>query len=235
MARQTRSAADDGIYHVFNRGNCRMDIFTKPGDFAAFIKLLEEGRRRTDMRILAYCLMDNHWHLVVWPKRGRDLSRFMQWVGTTHVRRWREHRGNAGEGHLYQGRFKGFMIEADEHLLTVLRYVEGNRVRSGLVKRAQDWPWSSLAGQAGADGVRVQLCQWPVERPRNWAGVVNEVIESKTLGELQTSLARGRPFGSAEWVGKMAARHGLERTLRDPWRPKKSLVPTERPKTRKRD
>lgn len=98
MPRRARRAVDDAIYHVLNRGNCRMKIFDKAGDFAAFVKLLEQGRQRTDMRILAYCLMHNHWHLVLWPRRGADLSRFMGSISTTHVRRWREHRGNTGEG-----------------------------------------------------------------------------------------------------------------------------------------
>ena len=127
MARAPRNAIDGGIYHVLNRGNCRMDIFSKPGDFQSFLKLLEEGRRHHGMRILGYCLMDNHWHLVLWPRHGRDLSRFMAWVSTTHVRRWREHRRSAGEGHLYQGRFKSFLIQDDRHFLTVLRYVEADK------------------------------------------------------------------------------------------------------------
>ena len=112
MARTLRNIADDGVYHVLNRGNCRMDVFEKPKDYAAFIKLLEEGRRRFDMRVLGYCLMRNHWHLVLWPRRAAQLSRFMQWVSTTHVRRW-EHRANTGEGHLYQGRFKSFLVQND--------------------------------------------------------------------------------------------------------------------------
>jgi len=148
MPRQPRQAADDFIYHVLNRGNCRMDIFNKPGDFQSFVKLLEEGRRRFDMRILAYILMDNHWHLALWPRRGKDLSGFMQWIGTTHVRRWREHRGNVGQGHLYQGRYKSFIVQSDEHLLALLIYIESNALRARMVKHAQDWPWSSLKQSA---------------------------------------------------------------------------------------
>ena len=102
-----------------------MTIFNKAGDFEAFVKLLEEGRRRVGMRILGYCLMDNHWHLVLWPRRGKDLSSFVAWVCTTHVRRWREHSGG-GEGHLYQGRYKSFLVQQDEHFLALLRYVESN-------------------------------------------------------------------------------------------------------------
>ncbi len=222
MARQARKPVDGEIYHVLNRGNCRMDIFTKPGDFQAFLKLLEEGRRRHSMRIMGYCLMDNHWHLVLWPRTGQDLSKFIGWVSTTHVRRWREHRDSSGEGHLYQGRFKSFLIQDDSHFLTVMRYVEGNALRAGMVERAEAWPWSSLGGAAGSDQTKVQLAGWPVEKPRRWAERVNEMLDEPTLGRLRQSIARGRPYGDEKWTARVARRYGLESTLRDPWRPKKA-------------
>ena len=108
-----------------------MDVFRKPGDFAAFVTILEEGRQRVKMRILAYCLMNNHWHIVLWPREAGDLSKFVQWISSTHVRRWREHRENVGKGHLYQGRFKAFPVQSDAHLLDVLGYVEANPLRPG--------------------------------------------------------------------------------------------------------
>ena len=220
MARQLRNLADDGIYHVLNRGNGRMGIFRKSGDFEAFIKLLEEGRKRVGMRILGYCLMDNHWHLVLWPRRARDLPNFMAWLSTTHVRRWREHRENAGMGHLYQGRYKSFMVQEDGHFLTVMRYVESNPLRAKMVKRAENWPWSSLGGAAGSNGVKVQLENWPVETPRNWKSIVNEWIEEVEMEKLRVSVARGRPYGGERWVAKVVKRMGLEQTIRNPWRPK---------------
>ena len=221
MARRRRSAAGGVIYHVLNRGNCRMDLFEKEGDFAAFIKLLEEGRQRTNMRILGYCLMSNHWHLVLWPRHESDLSRFVQWVSTTHVRRWRNHRGNDGEGHLYQGRFKSFPIQDDRHLLTALRYVEANPLRARMVSRAAAWGWSSLGGAAGADGVRVSLSPSPAPKPKNWVEIVNEKLPPQTLEQLKTCIVRGQPFGQAEWVKKIAAKLGLQSSLRNPWRPSK--------------
>ena len=222
MPRRPRNPVDGGIYHVLNRGNGRMDIFTKPGDFEAFLKLLEQGRQRHSMRILGYCLMGNHWHLILWPRRGADLSKFIGWICTTHVRRWREHRGSAGEGHLYQGRFKSFLIQDDGHFLTVMRYVEGNPLRAGLVRRAENWPWSSLGWAGGSDQTRVRIADWPVDRPGNWVERVNERLEAKSLDRLRLSIARGRPFGDAQWTARVVGRYGLESTLRDPWRPKKA-------------
>ena len=223
MPRRARMPADDVVYHVLNRGNCRMDLFSKEGDFAAFITLIELARRRVpSVRVLGYCLMNNHWHLVLWPRRGADLSRFMGWLCTTHVRRWRLHRGNVGQGHLYQGRFKSFPIQQDGHLLTVLRYVEANPLRARLVKRAQDWPWSSLARQRGVDNVRIELSDWPVDRPRDWRTLVNAALDTGEIDNIRTSVARGRPFGDQKWVARTAGRLGLESTLRDPWRPRKA-------------
>lgn len=228
MARQPRRPVDNGIYHVLNRGNCRMDIFHKPGDFESFLKLLEEGRQRCAMRILGYCLMDNHWHLVLWPRCGPDLSRFMGWVGTTHVRRWREHRGSTGEGHLYQGRFKSFLVQSDEHFLTVMCYVEANPLRAGMVQRAERWPWSSLGGAAGSDGTKVRLSPWPIDRPATWTDHVNQTASDSALARLRLSVVRGRPFGDDAWTTRMAKQHGLESTLRDPWRPSKTTTNKER-------
>jgi putative transposase len=181
------------------------------------------------MRILGYCLMDNHWHLVLWPRHGADLSRFMGWVCTTHVRRWREHRGSTGEGHLYQGRFKSFLVQGGSHLLNLMRYVEANPLRAGIVQQAQAWPWSSLGGAAGADGVRVQLADWPIPRPADWPEQVNRLADAVMLARVHQSIARGRPYGDDGWTARVARRYGLESTLRDPWRPKKAT------KTRARD
>lgn len=222
MARQPRKAIDGGLYHVLNRGNCRMDIFTKPGDFQSFLKLLEQGRQRFDMRICGYCLMDNHWHMVLWPRRGEDLSRFMGWVSTTHVRRWREHRDKVGEGHLYQGRFKSFLVQPGEHFLTVMRYVEANPLRAGMVQQAQAWPWSSLGRAAGSDQTKVQLADWPTPKPRNWLALINASLDAAMLSRLHTHIARNRPFGDNQWTTRTARRYGMESTLRNPWRPSKA-------------
>jgi putative transposase len=239
MPRQSRQILDGGIYHVLNRGNCKMPIFEKPGDFAAFVKLLEQARERSGMRILGFCLMNNHWHLALWPKRGKDLSEFIQWLCTTHVRRWRAHRENVGEGHLYQGRYKSFLVEEDLHYLTMLRYVESNALRAGLVNRAEDWPWSSLANPLGADGKRVRLTEWPVDRPRDWIDLVNETLPKNAIEQLGTSIRRGRPFGTDSWVARTVNRLGIQSTLRDPWRPKstktsdaKSTKPAGRKRSR---
>lgn len=115
MGRPHRTATGGLVYHVLNRANARMRIFQKDEDFDAFERIVAEARDREEMRILAYCVLSNHWHFVLWPRRDGELSRFMGWLTLTHTQRWHAHRRTAGQGHVYQGRFKSFPVEEDEH------------------------------------------------------------------------------------------------------------------------
>ena len=198
-----------------------MTIFEDEGDYLAFLKLLEQGRERVGMRILAYCLMPNHWHLVLRPRQATDLSDFFRWVCTTHVRRWRMHRHTNGEGHLYQGRFKSFPVQRDEHLLRVMRYVEANPLRANLVDRAEHWPYSSLWQGDREVACQVQLDDQWITRPAGWLRLVNRSLAENELERLRTSVVRGRPYGSDRWVQLAVKRWKLESTLRSPGRPRK--------------
>lgn len=113
MGRPRRIAEGGRVYHVLNRANARLPILEKDEDYRAFERVLREVQERVAMRILAYCLMPNHWHLVVWPRRDGDLSTFMRLLTLTHTQRWHAHRRSAGSGHLYQGRFKSFIVQTD--------------------------------------------------------------------------------------------------------------------------
>ena len=117
--------------------------FRKDGDYAAFERVLCETLARKPMRILGYLVMPNHWHMVLWPEHDGDLAAFMQRLTTTHVRRWHLHRKTVGCGHLYQGTYKSFPMEADEHLLTVWLMWSAMPCMRDL-SRAEDWRWSSL-------------------------------------------------------------------------------------------
>jgi putative transposase len=221
MPRVGRIAPGGVIYHVLNRGNGRKTLFHKDADYAAFVKLLAEVTESVPVRVLAYCLMPNHWHLVLWPRQDGELSKFMLRLTTAHVRRCYAHYRRTEGGHLYQGRFKNFPIEEDRHLLTVIRYVEANALRARLVKRAEQWPWNSLHARAGIEGEKL-LDDWPVDRPADWAAVVNSAVKEDELETLRTSVVRGRPYGSLSWVQRTAERLGLQFTLRPRGRPRDS-------------
>ena len=222
MGRPQRAATGGLVYHVLNRANARQPIFRKDTDYDAFERVMGEVSERVGMRVLAYCLMPNHWHLVLWPRADGDLSTFMRLLTLTHTQRWHAHRASAGSGHLYQGRFKSFIVANDDHLLTVCRYVERNALRANLVKRAEHWRWGSLwRYYAGDAKPRALLTDWPVARPRNWVEQVNRPQNAAELAVLRTSVNRGAPFGSPAWVHRTVARLGLESTLRPRGRPRR--------------
>jgi len=219
MPRTVRASVGDVCYHVLNRGNGRADVFHAPDDYAAFVDLLTQANQRLPIRILGYALMPNHFPLVLWPRRDGGLSRWMQWLLTSHVRR--HHRLHGGSGHVWQGRFKAFPIEQDEHLLTVLRYVERNALRAGLVRHAEKWPWSSLAWRVSGEQPE-WLSDWPVSCPRRWIEIVNSVQTEAESAAVRRSLERGTPLGDEPWVKRTAKHLGLESTLRLRGRPKKN-------------
>jgi putative transposase len=206
-------------YHVMNRGNARAEVFHKPDDYDAFIALFEPACERLRMRILCWCLMPNHFHLVLRPYEDGDLGRWMQWLMTSHVRRY--HRHYHSDGHVWQGRFKAFPIQQDEHLLAVLRYVERNPLRAGMVERAQQWRWSSLALRWQRP-VPTILAPSPVKLPRNWLERVNRPQTEAEVDAVRRSIERGAPLGGAVWQHRTAARLGLEQTLRPRGRPRKA-------------
>ncbi len=208
------------VYHVLNRGNGRMRLFHKDGDFHAFERVLAEALQRYPVDLLTYCLMGNHWHLVVRPGTDDALGRFMGWIGVTHVRRHHEHYHTRGGGHLYQGRFKSFPIQEEGHFLNVCRYVEANAVRGGLVAGAEDWHWGGLYTRQWR-GKPFTLCKWPVDRPRDWTALVNASLDEKKLQGLRTCVNRGQPCGDPTWVRRIAKRLQLEFTLRNAGRPRK--------------
>lgn len=123
------------VFHVLNRGVARMQVFEKTGDYQAFEHVLKEALEESPMRICAYCLMPNHWHLLLWPEHDGDLAAFMHRLTNRHVRRWQKNRHYVGLGHVYQGRYKSFPVEEDTHFLAVARYVERNALRANLVLR----------------------------------------------------------------------------------------------------
>lgn len=223
MGRPHRAAAGGYVYHVLNRANARMTIFKDDDDYEAFEKVLAEAVERTATRLLAYCVMPNHWHLVVWPRKEGELSRFVGWLTLTHTQRWHAHRGTTGSGHVYQGRFKSFPVQTDDHYYTVARYVERNALRAKLVRRAEHWQWNSLyRWLRGSADDRSLLAAWPLPRKASWVDHVNEPLTKSELAAIQHSVQRGSPYGETAWSDRTVRLLGLESTQRPLGRPKKN-------------
>jgi putative transposase len=208
-------------YHVLNRGVGRLRIFRKERDFEAFEEVIEQAKARLPMRVLGWCVMSNHWHFVLWPQGDGDLSEFMRWLTVTHTQRLHAAHRTGGTGPLYQGRFKSFPIAEDDHLLTVLRYVERNPLRANLVEQAAAWRWSSLWHRVHGNASGL-LDEGPVAIPRGWRQHVETPQTDSELEALRRSVVRGAPFGSASWQEGTARRLGLQSTLRARGRPWKS-------------
>jgi putative transposase len=222
MPRSLRTDVGDIVYHVINRANARLPIFQSPNDYHLFEDVLTEAKERTNMRILSYCIMPNHWHLILHPKNDGDLSRFTGWLTMTHTQRWHAAHDSIGTGHLYQGRYKSFPVQTDEYFLWVCRYVERNPLRAKLVKQAQNWQWSSVwRREYGSPEQQALLDQWPTDQPRKYLDWLNEPEDDALLKKVRTSVNRGQPFGSETWSEKMIKKFGLRSTVTPRGRPKK--------------
>ena len=222
MPRIARVSVGNTIYHVINRSNGRVKIFDTDKDYQHFEHLLEEGVTDTGMRILAYCVMPNHFHLILYPHLDGEMGDFMRWLTTTHVRQRRVQTKSIGTGHLYQGTYKSFPVETDRYLQTLIRYVEQNPLRARLVKRAEDWQWSSVwRREKGSAKQRELLAPLPTELPPDYLEWVNTGLTKDTLSSIRNSVNKGKPYGSDAWTDAMVEKFGLESTTRKPGRPRR--------------
>lgn len=218
MPRISRGLFDNAVYHIINRGNGGQVVFHKNGDYEAFINLIQEAKDRFTIKIFAYCLMPNHFHIALMPHQAEDLSKWMQWLMTSHVRRYHHHYGTTG--HVWQGRYKSFIIQMDPHLLTVIRYIESNPIRAGLVNSAKEWMWSSHRERIGMK-FRFLVDALPIELPDSWSRFVDEPMTEMELEKIRQSVNRQSPYGTFSWQIEVSKEFGLESTIRPRGRPRK--------------
>ena len=222
MPRRPRICPAGTCFHVINRSVARLTLFEKQQDYEAFLEVLELTYQKVNLPIFGYAVMPNHWHFVVQPKTKTQVTEFFRWLTHTHTMRWHAHYHTEGTGHLYQGRFKTFPIEEDQHLLAVLRYVERNPLRASLCEKAEDWKYTSLWRRSNGDQHSpTLLSDWPIPRPRQWISMVNRPQNENEENAIRKSLKKGCPYGSKQFVSQSAVRLKLEHTLRSRGRPKK--------------
>ena len=219
MSRAPRVDVGQEIYHIINRSNGRVSIFNTQKDYLHFERLLEEAKKLTDMRIIAYCIMPNHWHLVLYPKKDGDLSKFMQWLTLTHTQQYHVRTNTVGYGHIYQGRYKSFLVSKDNYLLQLIKYVEQNPLRAKLVKRAEDWRWGSAYTRFNKQNKHL-ISGSPIDLPNNYKTCLNELDEKDKLEEVRLSVDKGKPYGKINWVEMTVDKFKLLSTTRNGGRPK---------------
>jgi putative transposase len=222
MPRNARVDVGDEIYHVINRSNGRYQIFNTKTDYRIFEELLLETKELVDMRLLAYIVMPNHWHLVLYPKKDSDLGTFMHRLTNAHTRKVHALTNTNGNGHLYQGRYKSFIVDTDNYLLSVIKYVERNAVRAKLARQCENWQWGSAYRRInGTRGEKKLLDPSPTSLPRDYTQWINTPDNPQDIELVRASVSKGTPCGREEWVSRMVAAYQLESTLRSPGRPKK--------------
>ncbi len=221
MPRPPRADAAGEIYHVLNRGNGKQTIFHKEADYEAFERVLVEGLDKFPVNLYAYCLLPNHWHMVLSPEVDGAMSKLMYWVTMTHTARHHAHYEQAGFGHLYQGRYKSFPVQSDEHYVVLCRYVERNALAAEICDQAEDWRFGSLHHWMHPKQSSLELTKWPIARLPNWTKRVNTPVSEKETKQIRRSIDRGQPFGDAGWIETTARKYNLESTLRKRGRPRK--------------
>lgn len=220
MPRTSRAIVANHCYHVISRGNNQLQRFHDRGDYSAFLWLIAEANDHVPLPIIGACIMPNHVHIVVRPRRDDDLAQWTHWLFTTHSRRY--HKKHGSSGRVWQGRYKAFVIQDDTHLLTVLRYVERNALRANLARRAEEWEWGSLYWRTKASAP-FALEQSPVPLPGNWPAYVNAPQTPDEVEAIRNCVNRQAPFGAPDWAARKAVELGLEQTLAPLGRPRKEM------------
>jgi putative transposase len=225
MGRLPRAIDEGLVYHAVNRGNNRGDVFGDDADREAFLEALARTQARYPFHLFGYCLMTNHFHLLLRPGTGQSVSRILQSLTVAHT--WRYHKRHRTSGHVWQGRFKSPVIQDDLHLLVVLRCIEANPVRARIVSDPGDYRWSSfrLHGLGEHDPLLSPFPEWEelgrteAERRKRWrAKVSTQQGEGERTG-VRDSLRSGRPFGAPEWTERTAERLHIDLNPRPRGRP----------------
>jgi putative transposase len=223
MPRNSRVDVGGEIYHVINRANGRFQIFNKDEDYHLFEKILLETKELFNMRILAYCLMPNHFHLILYTENDGDLGKFMHRLSNAHTRKVHAITNTNGSGHLYQGRYKSFLVDNDNYLLAVIKYVERNAIRAKLSRLCEGWQWGSAWRRIhGTIKEKELLDQESFKLPDNYINWINSPDNQEILNIIRNSIEKGVPYGREKWIDKMVSVHHLESTLKSVGRPRKN-------------
>jgi putative transposase len=200
MARKARVVAAGVPYHVTQRGNNRQSVFLSDDDRRYYLTVLRDRSRQAGLRLLGYCLMTNHIHLVAVPEHARSLARALGRTHSAYAQRF--NRRYQRSGHLWQNRFYSSPLGA-AHLYQALAYVDLNPVRAGLAVRAQDYPWSSARAHLGNTGATewIGAAAWrQLGLAEDWAEILRREVDGD---ELRAATYAGLPYGEPEFIERL--------------------------------
>jgi len=206
MPRSGRIMIDGAFYHIINRGNARQKIFHDSNDYRIFLQYAHSAKEKHPLDIFAYCLMPNHFHFVISAIQSSSLSKWMHLLLTRHARLHQKKYRSIG--HIWQDRFKNFAIQNETHLLVIIRYVEGNPVRAGLVESSLDWIWSSHAERI-TNKRKLIYRDDMVSLPPDWTEFVDTPLTYKETLKIQNSIKRQIPYGDDEWTQRLCQERGI--------------------------
>lgn len=207
MPRRRLLGTGGAVFHVMNRSAKQLPLFENPSDFRLFLNVLVEAESRCRMRLLDYCVMTNHFHLLLWPHGDADLTRYLRWATGVHGQRWRRARGSTGKGAVYQGRYRWVGVQDAVHYDNASRYILQNPVRAGLVAAPDQWPWSSASGKSGEP--RPTLTPSPFER----LAPIESPLDGDSAERIRTSLRNSQSPGSAAWSHALEVESWLKDVL----------------------
>ncbi len=221
MARKPRIDIGGQVYHIINRASGRVPIFNTKKDYIAFERVLAEAVSLFGVRLLAYCVMPNHFHLAIYTEHDGQMQKFVGWLTKTHTQRWHAAHGTVGYGHVYQGRYKSFLVNTDEYYISLMRYIEQNPLRAKLVERVQDWQWCSFYRRVyGSTQEKGMLSAWLIDEPKTYRHEINILLSAERLTEVRNSIIKNAPLGGEKWRNDLIQSFKLEHTLRSAGRPK---------------
>lgn len=181
------------VFHVVNRAIQDQLLFRDFGEYLAFQQRMVWALEVEPTRLLAFCLMPNHWHLLLQPRPDLEVSRFVKWLTSTHAKNLRRWRGSEGRGAVYQSRYRISAVDTERYFYVATRYVERNAARGGLVERAEQWPFGSASEAPRLQGI--QLATWPVPRPSSWLTYLNDAESPADLDFIRRRTRRNEPIG----------------------------------------
>ena len=216
MARPLRIEFPGAVYHVTSRGNGQADIYLGKSDRLTFLEILENVCRRHNWRCYAYCLMENHYHLVIETPKG-DLAKGMRQINGVYTQAFNRHHSRVG--HVFQGRYKAILVDKNAYLLEVVRYVLLNPVRAGMTRNASQWHWSSYRAMLGKTAVPDWLAvdwllsQFARRQSTARSRFIQFVKEGKDQPQIWSQLTRQIYLGSERFVRRMQNKIATDRDL----------------------